>query len=120
MPKRQLDPKDKKNKPTGLKAAAKGKKWVQVDRVGGWEPVLAEETAVLTDTERAEGDRKITREDREAAKTLEKELGRAATKAEREAKKAELKAAKQEARQAERQADKLVSNETEPTDVQPA
>ena len=112
----QLDPKDRKQTPTGLRAAKDGKKWLNVDRVGNWEPVLADETTVLTDTEKAEGDGKITREDREAAKMLEKELGRAATKAEREAKKAELKAQ----RQAERQADRLVSDETEPTDVQPA
>ena len=94
----------RKAKPTKVRKAAKGKKWEHVDRVSDWEPVISDETTVLTKKEKANGDTKLTRGDREAARELEKELGREATRAER--------VARREARRAEREA-------RDGTDVQP-
>lgn len=101
-----LDPSEpRKVKPTKVRRSRKGFKWEHVDRVGDWEPVISDETTVLTKKEKANGDTKLTRGDREAARELERELGREATRAER--------IARREARRAEREA-------KDGTDVKPA
>jgi hypothetical protein len=94
---------DRKNPP---RAARRGARWEVVGEVGEWEPVLAEETAVLKKTEKDSGDTKLTREDREAARELKRQLGREATRAERVALREATKARRQEERRAERRAER--------------
>lgn len=57
MAKSQLDPKDRKTAPIGLRAASKDRQWVHVDTVGEWSDVVAtkKDTVVLTKAERTEG-----------------------------------------------------------------
>lgn len=43
MPKKNLDPKDKKNKPVGLRKAGKNKKWEHVDRLGDFKGIPKKE-----------------------------------------------------------------------------
>ena len=75
MPKRELDPKDKKSKPPKeLKAPKNGKRWEHVDRLGDWEPVVPskEETTVLRDDERAARVTKLDRSTRFRVGKLER------------------------------------------------
>lgn len=58
MPRGQLDPKDKKQSPTGLRPAKGGKKWDHIDRVGDFQPEMIQskrDTDVLRDDEKLLG-----------------------------------------------------------------
>lgn len=64
MPKRELDPKDRKANPTGLRPARSKKRWEHVDRVGDFDPdriPSKRDTAVLRDDEKAAGVTKLDR-----------------------------------------------------------
>jgi hypothetical protein len=63
MARKALDPKDRKNAPTGLRPARAKKRWEHVDRLGDWDDVIPSkpETTVLRDDERG----KATKLDRD-------------------------------------------------------
>ena len=63
MARKALDPKDRKNAPTGLRPARAKKRWEHVDRLGDWDDVIPSkpETTVLRDDEKAAGVTKLDR-----------------------------------------------------------
>lgn len=61
----QLDPKDRKQTPTGLRAARDGKEWTHVDRVGDFQPETIQskrDTTVFRDDEKLLGIVKIDKD----------------------------------------------------------
>lgn len=60
MPKKTLDPKDKKNKPVGIRKEKSGKKWNHVASVGEFVGLPdKEESTVVTKKEKNSGKNKV-------------------------------------------------------------